>query len=106
MRQPEPEPQRSNLFRIRRMRPEDLPAVLEIEKVAFRHPWSAELLRRELTHDWSTIFLAEELAEDGSRRLLGFLIFWLVIQASAASTRARPWSPPMSWPRRRCAAAA
>ncbi len=78
MRQPEPELQRSSLFRIRRMRPEDLPAVLEIEKVAFRHPWSAELLRRELTHDWSTILLAEEPGPTGAMRLLGFSIFWLV----------------------------
>ncbi len=78
MRRPEPELERSNAFRIRRMRPEDLPAVVEIERVAFRHPWSAELLRRELTHDWSTIFLAEEPVSEDEMRLLGFSIFWLV----------------------------
>lgn len=52
---------------------EDLPVVQEIERQAFAHPWSAELLRRELTHEWSTILLAEE---DGC--ILGFLIFWVV----------------------------
>lgn len=78
MRQPEPELERASSFRIRRMRPEDLPAVMEIETVAFRNPWSAELLRRELTHDWSTIFLAEEPGPNGGMQLLGFSIFWLV----------------------------
>jgi ribosomal-protein-alanine N-acetyltransferase len=59
------------------MTTEDLPAVVEIERVAFRHPWSTELLRRELAHDWSTILLAE--AEDVDRRkVLGFSIFWVV----------------------------
>ncbi len=64
-------------YRLRQMTTEDLQAVVEIERVAFRHPWSTELLRRELTHDWSTILLAE--AEDGDRsKVLGFSIFWLV----------------------------
>jgi ribosomal-protein-alanine N-acetyltransferase len=65
-------------YRIRRMQAEDLPAVMEIEKVAFRNPWSVELLRRELTHEWSTIFLAEEATDEGQTRLLGFSIFWLI----------------------------
>jgi ribosomal-protein-alanine N-acetyltransferase len=69
-------------FSIRRMVPEDLDRVLELQKQAFAHPWSADLFKRELTHDWSTILLAEDLVqgEQGreSPRLLGFLIFWLV----------------------------
>jgi ribosomal-protein-alanine N-acetyltransferase len=72
------EEQASGPYRIRRMRTEDLPAVMEIEKVAFRNPWSAELLRRELTHEWSTIFLAEEIIDERQTRLLGFSIFWLI----------------------------
>ena len=66
------------VFLIRQMTPEDMPAVMEIEKIAFSNPWSPELLRRELTHDWSTILLAEEDQPDGTRRLLGFSIFWVV----------------------------
>ena len=66
-------------FAIRRMVAEDLPAVLAIEQVAFRHPWSPELVKRELTHEWSTILLAEELdPRSGGMRLLGFSIFWVV----------------------------
>jgi len=65
-------------FLIRQMSPDDMPEVMEIERVAFSNPWSPELLRRELTHDWSTILLAEEEVAPGVRRLLGFAIFWVV----------------------------
>jgi ribosomal-protein-alanine N-acetyltransferase len=57
---------------------DDLAEVSAIEQVAFRNPWSTELLRRELSHEASTILLAEELFADGNRVLLGFSIFWLV----------------------------
>jgi ribosomal-protein-alanine N-acetyltransferase len=74
-----------NKLEIRRMRPDDLDEVMVIEKAAFRHPWSAELFRRELEHDWSTILVALEplapLALPGkppSERVAGFIIFWLV----------------------------
>ncbi|HEY8209226.1 MAG TPA: ribosomal protein S18-alanine N-acetyltransferase [Myxococcaceae bacterium] len=60
------------------MTPDDMPEVMEIERVAFTNPWSPDLLRRELTHDWSTILLAEEELAPGVRRLLGFSIFWVV----------------------------
>lgn len=65
-------------FEIRRMRPEDLETVMHVERLAFAHPWSTELFRRELDHDWSTVLLAEERADDGSVVLLGFVIYWLV----------------------------
>jgi [ribosomal protein S18]-alanine N-acetyltransferase len=78
MRQLQDPPARATAYKIRPMTAEDLPPVLEIEKVAFKNPWSPELLRRELTHDWSTIYLAEEPDGKGGMRILGFLIFWLV----------------------------
>jgi ribosomal-protein-alanine N-acetyltransferase len=65
-------------FEIRPMTLEDLSQVMEIENLAFSHPWSTDLLRRELTHEWSTILLAEERLPNGKMRLLGFAIFWLV----------------------------
>jgi len=65
-------------FNIRRMTIDDLPEVSAIEQVAFRNPWSIELLRRELSHEVSTILLAEEATQDGQPALLGFSIFWLV----------------------------
>lgn len=64
-------------LRIRRMGHEDLPAVMEIERVAFSNPWSTEMVKKELTQDWSTVLLAEE-EESGAFKLRGFSIFWLV----------------------------
>jgi len=66
------------LFHVRPMTAADLPRVLEIEQVAFKNPWSADLLRRELGHDWSTILVAEEPGPRGQTILLGFVIFWVV----------------------------
>jgi [ribosomal protein S18]-alanine N-acetyltransferase len=65
-------------FAIRKMVPADLDEVMRVEKVAFAHPWSTELFRRELDHEWSTVLLAEEPGPGGKAVLLGFVIFWLV----------------------------
>jgi ribosomal-protein-alanine N-acetyltransferase len=61
----------------------DLEAVMALERIAFKHPWSTELFRRELMHDWSTILLAVPGPEqpdppDTPPPILGFVIFWLV----------------------------
>ncbi|HTT71748.1 MAG TPA: ribosomal protein S18-alanine N-acetyltransferase [Anaeromyxobacteraceae bacterium] len=60
----------------------DLDRVMEIERDGFAHPWSADLLRREMMHDWSTILLAVEprrarsaLAGEG---VVGFVVYWIV----------------------------
>ncbi len=64
---------------LRRMVHDDLEIVIDIERKGFRNPWSAELLKRELTHDWSTILVAEEPSPDAQcMRIVGFVIFWLV----------------------------
>ena len=64
-------------IRIRRMRLEDVNRVVEVEKDGFAHPWSAELLRRELYHDWSVSLVACE-ERDGAEHVIGFIVFWLV----------------------------
>lgn len=61
----------------RPMRREDLERVVEIERAAFSHPWSRELIAREMSHDWSTILLAVEPAP-GREVVLGLVVFWLV----------------------------
>ena len=63
---------------LRAMRGEDLARVVEIEATGFKHPWSRELLERELGHTWSTILLAVELDDEGAERVLGYIVFWLV----------------------------
>jgi ribosomal-protein-alanine N-acetyltransferase len=67
------------------MRPADLPRVVEIEKDGFRHPWSRDLLERELSHAWSTVLLAVEDRPAASQpgiesmeAVVGFIVFWLV----------------------------
>ena len=69
-------------FTFRRLSVEDFPRAMEIERDGFRHPWSEELLRKELTHDWSQILVATEQATDPEGRtsevMLGFVVCWLV----------------------------
>jgi ribosomal-protein-alanine N-acetyltransferase len=57
------------------MRELDLPRVVEIERAAFSHPWSEEMIRRELEHEFSTVLLATD-GRDGP--ILGFAVVWLV----------------------------
>jgi len=75
---------------VRRMELADLDDVMLVERLAFKHPWSLELFRRELVHDWSTVLLCLEkpgaalpgVSDDAGAaplpRMLGFVIFWLV----------------------------
>jgi len=64
-------------LRVRRMRQEDVERVVEVEKDGFAHPWSADLLRRELYHDWS-VSLVATLQIDGRDKVVAFIVFWLV----------------------------
>lgn len=59
------------------MRRTDLDAVMVVNHQSFAHPWSADLIRRELLHDWSTILLAVEDGPEGEA-VMGFIVFWLV----------------------------
>jgi ribosomal-protein-alanine N-acetyltransferase len=58
----------------RRARPEDVARIMEIEQEGFLHPWSRELIERELGHAWSQVLLAQ----DGGGAVLGYIVFWLV----------------------------
>lgn len=57
----------------RRASAADVDRVMEIERDGFRHPWSRELIERELGHAWSQLLLAE----DGGA-VIGYIVFWLV----------------------------
>ena len=61
----------------RPMRPADLERVLEIQRSAFAHPWSRELMAREMAHEWSSVLLAVEPAA-GGEAVTGVVVFWLV----------------------------
>jgi ribosomal-protein-alanine N-acetyltransferase len=59
----------------RRAGKEDVDRVLEIEKEGFLHPWSRELVERELDHAWSRLLLAED-GPGGA--VVGYIVFWIV----------------------------
>ncbi|MGC3998771.1 MAG: hypothetical protein QM767_15475 [Anaeromyxobacter sp.] len=66
MRRPiEPPPIPDGPLFFRRGQAEDLDRVVEIERDGFRHPWSRDLLQRELGHAWSTMLLATATGVDG-----------------------------------------
>jgi ribosomal-protein-alanine N-acetyltransferase len=69
---PEPE------WTLRRARPADVARIVDIEKDGFLHPWSRELVERELGHSWSRVLLACEVDPAGDERVLGYIVFWIV----------------------------
>ncbi len=65
-------------FDLRPMVPADLDRVMVINQQSFRHPWSADLVRKEMLHDWATVLLAVAGGTDGAEGILGFIVFWLI----------------------------
>jgi ribosomal-protein-alanine N-acetyltransferase len=60
---------------LRRAEKVDVDRVLEIEKEGFAHPWSRDLVERELDHAWSRLLLAED-GPGGA--VVGYIVFWIV----------------------------
>lgn len=80
-------PFRGEALTFRRMTPSDLDRVMEIAREGFVRPWSADLLRREMTNQWSTVLVATEDRREptsigspsiGSEVVVGFIVYWLV----------------------------
>ncbi len=63
---------------LRAARAADVGRIVDIEKDGFAHPWSRELIERELGHSWSRILLAAELDPAGEERVVGYIVFWIV----------------------------
>jgi ribosomal-protein-alanine N-acetyltransferase len=59
------------------MRPQDLDRIVEIEAQGFLHPWSRDLLEREMSLAWSHVLLAIEDGA-GGEQVVGYVVFWLV----------------------------
>lgn len=55
----------------------DLPGIVEIERLAFDHPWSLDSFVRELSLPFSRMIVASHNS-GGEERLAGFLCRWLV----------------------------
>ena len=56
----------------------DLPRVLEIERLSFAQPWSLNSFRRELSLSFSRLMLAVAGTDPGERVIAGYLCRWLV----------------------------
>lgn len=61
-------------FEIEPMRLGDLDAVMEIEKAAFRSPWSAQVFLEEMSRDWAHV----DVVRDRDRLAVAFGNYWLV----------------------------
>jgi len=62
-------------FTIEAMRAADLDAVMEIERLSFRSPWSRQVFLEELSRDWAHVDIVRE---QGTRRVVAFANYWLV----------------------------
>jgi ribosomal-protein-alanine N-acetyltransferase len=62
-------------FVIEPMKAADLDAVMEIERVSFRSPWSRQVFLEELARDWAHVDIVREV-DTGA--VLGFANYWLV----------------------------
>ena len=62
-------------FLIEPMKAADLDAVMEIERVSFRSPWSRQVFLEELTRDWAHVDLVRDAA---SGEVVAFANYWLV----------------------------
>ncbi len=80
-------------YRVRRMRPTDVAAVEEIDRLSFRLPWPAGAFARELTNPQSVLWVAE--TEEGPGRtpqVVGMLVLWLVLdEAHIATVAVHPY---------------
>jgi len=90
---------------VRRMRPEDVPAVVRIDHLSLPLPWSERAYRRELENDHTRAWVAEVTVESelvypppagesgpdlvvppGEPAVAGFLILWMVIDEAHIAT--------------------
>lgn len=64
--------------RIRDATRHDLPRIIEIERLAFDHPWSLESFLREFSLPFSRLIVAMGPDNNGGSLVVGFLCRWLV----------------------------
>jgi len=74
---------------VRRMTLEDLPEVMEIEKVSFKRPWPLSAYHYELTRNDRGFYIVVRLKERGGEGpLLAYGGFWLVVDEAHICTLA------------------
>jgi len=62
-------------FSIAPMRAEDIDAVMEIERLSFRAPWSRNVFLEEMGRDWARVDVVRDIDTD---EVVAFANYWLV----------------------------
>jgi ribosomal-protein-alanine N-acetyltransferase len=62
-------------YLIEPMKAADLDAVMEIERVSFRSPWSRQVFLEEMARDWAHVDVVREVS---TRKVVAFGNYWLV----------------------------
>lgn len=73
---------------VRPMGLDDLPAVMEIDRLSFSLPWPERSFRFELTGNDASHLLVAEMPVGGEARVAGFLGYWLLVDEMHISTLA------------------
>lgn len=73
---------------VRLMTLDDLPAVMEIDRLSFSLPWPERSFRFELTGNDASHLLVAEMPVGGEARIAGFLGYWLLVDEMHISTLA------------------
>jgi ribosomal-protein-alanine N-acetyltransferase len=64
-------------FVLRRMKKEDLPEVIQIEKMSFKSPWPEFHFFDELTTPHSHPYVVEGRFLDGRTKIVGYIFLWV-----------------------------
>jgi ribosomal-protein-alanine N-acetyltransferase len=67
---------------------DDLPAVMEIDRLSFALPWPERSFRFELTGNDASHLIVAEASWNGAERVVGFLGYWLLVDEMHISTLA------------------
>jgi len=70
---------------VRGMTPDDVPAVMVIDRLSLRTPWSERSFQYELTENPASCLLLAE-REGGIPKIVGFIGFWMLIDEAHIST--------------------
>jgi ribosomal-protein-alanine N-acetyltransferase len=66
---------KAQAFVIEPMRVADIDAVMEIERVSFRSPWSAHVFSEEMVREWAHVDVVRDVGEGFA---VAFANYWLV----------------------------
>ena len=85
-------PRNAIRYRVRPMRPEDVPAVEEIDHLSFRIPWPKGAFAHELGSPQSVLWVAEAHSAATPPRVVGMLVLWKVLdEAHIATVAVHPY---------------